>query len=176
MARGNPRIQKTCTKCGDQYRGNIACPRSICAKCRHCLAIGNWNKRNREKVDAWATIRKKKHPYVKLGIVLRGRLRCALIKMGYSGIITSGIPHLRHLGTDIKTATKWIENQFQPGMSWANHGFGANKWNIDHIQPLSSFNLFSEKDLAIVCNYKNLRPIWQSEHMSMPRPKRRVGL
>lgn len=56
-----------------------------------------------------------------------------------------------------------LQSQFQPGMSWENYG---TAWQVDHYFPLNAFNLSNEKELAFVCNWKNLRPLWAAENAS----------
>lgn len=62
-----------------------------------------------------------------------------------------------------------MQSQFKDGMSWNNHGNGYNKWNIDHIKPLVTFdlNIFDEQLLAF--HYTNLRPLWFDENMKRSR-------
>ena len=60
------------------------------------------------------------------------------------------------LGTDFKTARAHIENLFEPGMTWDNHG----KWEFDHIIPCKSFDLKCPVQQLACCYYKNLQPLW----------------
>jgi len=46
-------------------------------------------------------------------------------------------------------------------MTWENYG---SLWELDHIQPLSSFDLSDPKQLREACNYVNLQPLWKEEH------------
>lgn len=55
-----------------------------------------------------------------------------------------------------------IEKQFKPNMKWSNYG----KWHIDHIKPMSKFNLMKIEDQYKCCNYKNLQPLWAEENLS----------
>lgn len=55
-----------------------------------------------------------------------------------------------------------IEKQFESWMNWKNHGNGVGKWNIDHIIPISFFNILDPTELYMCCRYQNLRPIsWE---------------
>ena len=47
-------------------------------------------------------------------------------------------------------------------MTWKNYG----KWHIDHIKPFASFDLTEPKQQKLVCNYKNLQPLWAKENLS----------
>jgi hypothetical protein len=48
-----------------------------------------------------------------------------------------------------------IERQFKRGMSWENYGC---KWHVDHITPLSYFDMSNPDDQRRAWNWQNLRP------------------
>ena len=60
---------------------------------------------------------------------------------------------------------KHLESKFKEGMSWDNYGKGG--WEIDHIYPLSRFDIKSKEDP----NFKkawalsNLQPLWKQENI-----------
>jgi len=56
----------------------------------------------------------------------------------------------------------FIENKFQPGMTWDNHGIYG--WHIDHIIPLDSAK--SEDEFMKLCHYTNLQPLWAKDNLS----------
>ena len=49
-----------------------------------------------------------------------------------------------------------IEQQFTEGMDWENKGI----WQVDHIRPLSSFDLTTEHDQRQAFHFSNLQPLW----------------
>ncbi len=53
---------------------------------------------------------------------------------------------------------KHLESLFKPNMTWKNYG----KWHIDHIIPISSFNITSAEceDFKKCWTLENLRPLW----------------
>ena len=58
---------------------------------------------------------------------------------------------------------KWIEANFTLNMSWENYGV---YWNLDHVIPLSVFDL-TKDDQALFCfNWKNTRPILCEKNFS----------
>lgn len=87
----------------------------------------------------------------KIAHSLRTRLRL---------LVTRGSA-VKNLGCSVPELIKHLESKFQDGMSWQNYG----KWHIDHIRPLSSFNLSDPNELAIACNYQNLQPLWAVDNI-----------
>ena len=92
----------------------------------------------------------------KLAKLLRNRLTVA-IRGDYRGGEA-----VRNLGCKIEDLRLHLEKQFSPGMTWGNHGI--NGWHIDHIKPLSKFDLLDKGQLLEACNYMNLQPLWSAEN------------
>jgi hypothetical protein len=65
------------------------------------------------------------------------------------------------LGTTFEDAKSRIESKFRKGMNWDNHG---TLWEIDHIMPLSSFDLTKEENLKIANHISNLQPLFIKEN------------
>lgn len=68
------------------------------------------------------------------------------------------------LGCSIEELKIYLQNKFQNGMSWNN--YGRKGWTIDHILPLTHFNLSNPSELQQVCHYTNLQPLWELENIS----------
>lgn len=66
------------------------------------------------------------------------------------------------LGCSIPEFIKYFESLFQPGMSWDNRG----EWHIDHIKPLSAFDLTDRNQVIEACHYTNLQPLWAKDNLS----------
>lgn len=94
----------------------------------------------------------------KLKIRLRGRLYRAL-KGNYKHKKTIDL-----LGCSIRELKKYLEKRFQSGMTWTN--YGLNGWSVDHVKPLSSFNLSNPQELEQAAHYSNLQPLWQIDNLS----------
>ena len=58
-----------------------------------------------------------------------------------------------------------IESQFTKGMHWNNRGFGPGKWNVEHEKPFALFPNLTPKEQKIVCNWRNLRPMWSKKNL-----------
>lgn len=77
---------------------------------------------------------------------------------GKGGMTTAAM-----LGYSIQELKAHLERQFARGMSWANMG----DWHIDHIVPLSSFQITASDDptLRQAWALPNLRPLWAAENI-----------
>jgi hypothetical protein len=76
------------------------------------------------------------------------------VKMGPKKDHTSKL-----LGYSYSEFRTHIESLFLDGMNWFNHG----EWHIDHIRPISSFDL--DTDPSIVNALDNLQPLWAIDNM-----------
>lgn len=74
--------------------------------------------------------------------------------------------HRASLGYTTAEFKAHIEQQFEPWMTWTNHG----EWHIDHIVPVLWFVEQGITDPAVVNALTNLRPL--SRQANLCRPKR----
>lgn len=68
---------------------------------------------------------------------------------------------VRDLGCPIEAFKNYITSKFQRGMSWDNYG----KWHLDHIIPLSTFNLEDRAQFLTACHYTNYQPLWGKDNI-----------
>lgn len=73
---------------------------------------------------------------------------------------TRGVSAVKALGISIPAFRDYIEALFQPGMTWGNYG----AWHLDHIRPLTLFDLTDEAQARIACHYTNMQPLWALEN------------
>lgn len=57
-----------------------------------------------------------------------------------------------------------IERQFQDGMTWDN--YGVHGWHVDHIIPITKFDLSQEEHIKKCFHYSNLQPLWAKQNWS----------
>lgn len=70
---------------------------------------------------------------------------------------------VRNLGCSIDALKKYLELKFKPGMTWDN--WSVKGWHIDHIRPLSSFDLTDIDQFNLAVHYTNLQPLWATENL-----------
>lgn len=87
---------------------------------------------------------------------LRNRLRIAIYNQQKNGSA------IKDLGCSVEEFKKHLESKFQDGMTWENWG----AWHIDHIKPLSSFNLSNREEFLKACNYNNMQPLWAKDNLA----------
>jgi hypothetical protein len=68
----------------------------------------------------------------------------------------------QYVGCSFEEAKRRIESQFTRGMTWENYG---SFWTLDHIVPLSSFDLSDERQRMFVNHISNLRPLNAKENI-----------
>jgi hypothetical protein len=59
-----------------------------------------------------------------------------------------------YFGLDIGKFRNWIELQFDGDLNWANF---SEKWQLEHVVPLSYFDFENEGDLRLCWNFINIR-------------------
>lgn len=66
---------------------------------------------------------------------------------------------IEYLGCDINTFILHMENKLTEGMTWDNI-------HIDHIKPVSRFNLDLEEEFNKCCHYTNLQPLHAKDNLN----------
>ena len=102
------------------------------------IYLKNWSKSNKH-IITWRQLL-----YRVLSYIGKSKENKTIEYLGYSAI-------------DLKVH---IENLFQEGMTWQNHG----EWHIDHIKPVSSFDINTEP--SEINALSNLRPLWALDNLS----------
>ena len=68
---------------------------------------------------------------------------------------------LKYLGCTLAFFTSYISRQFKQGMNIENYG---RVWELDHIQPCSSFNLQNDAEALKCFNFSNYQPLFVFEN------------
>lgn len=56
-----------------------------------------------------------------------------------------------------------LESQFTKEMTWNN--YGKRGWHIDHIKPISSFDMTNDEEILKCWSLSNLRPLWWIDNL-----------
>ena len=70
---------------------------------------------------------------------------------------------LKYIGCTAIELAAHLEKQFKPGMNWNN--YGRDGWEVDHIRPLSSFDLTLEEEKKAAFHFLNQRPEWREDNI-----------
>lgn len=122
-----------------------------------------WAVANPDKVRAYGRRRYhtvEKHDPIFMTIKrLRQRYTMALKRGGVQTLSA-----LQLLGCDIPTLWAHVEKQFVPGMTRENWGKGLDKWQLDHIKPVSAFDCSDPEQVRVCFHYTNLQPLWAPDN------------
>lgn len=163
-------MEKTCTRCREtklisEYYTNgrqglyphcKSCKSSDTGKHAH-IQRSKPKQKARIKVynAAYSTNRRAIDPAYRLLCNLRNRHRKVL-----HGIVSTS----EGLGCDSVFFRDYLGSLWTDGMNWDNYGYGKDKWNIDHILPLTLYYTNPEL-LPQLIHYSNMQPMWQIENI-----------
>lgn len=116
------------------------------------------SKKGKKIISRYEYLKRRSDPCYRIATILRSRLN-KLIRDGVK--VGSAV---KDLGCSIENLKEYLESKFKPGMSWNNYGIKG--WHIDHIKPLSSFDLTNRDEFLQACHYTNLQPLWWYENLA----------
>lgn len=135
---------------------------SICKECNRIHAdkvrkvnpnyMPNYHKENYHRVAR----RRKEDPYFGMMTVMREMLRRVRRLTGLKKAARTEAM----LGYGKEDLVKHLEELFQPGMTWENHG----EWHIDHVIPVSVMLKRGVQDVKVINALSNLQPLWAEEN------------
>lgn len=114
---------------------------------RYAEAKKQWSRKHPEYFVNWRNAKLSR----KIAHTLRTRLNRAVRNQSA----------MKNLGCNISEFLAHLESKFTEGMTWQNYG----KWEIDHIIPLSSFDLTNPNELIKACHFSNMQPLWKADNI-----------
>ena len=69
--------------------------------------------------------------------------------------------HMELIGCSSDELKKYLQHKFVNNMSYNNYG----KWKVDHIKPITLFDLNNIEQIKECFNYKNLQPLWRLDNI-----------
>ena len=118
--------------------------------------LKRYRQEHRQEINEYFRNKYKTDINYKLSELLRNRVRNAIKSYKRPGSA------VKDLGCTVQELKEHLELQFKPGMTWDNHG----QWHIDHIKPLSIFDLSDPEQFMEACHYSNLQPLWAKDNLS----------
>ena len=70
---------------------------------------------------------------------------------------------MKYIGCTPKELVAWIESQWEKGMTWES--YGVYGWHIDHVIPISRFDMTKEEHILVGMSWMNLRPLWRDHNL-----------
>lgn len=126
-----------------------------------------WQEANLERHREWMRSNRKRRmdsdPAFKASVAMRRRFYMAIRNQVYDGWNIRSGQAVRLLGCTMAEFVAYIESLWSAGMTWEN--WTRDGWHIDHIVPLSAFDLSDEDQAKAACHYTNLRPLWAKDNL-----------
>ena len=143
--------------CGTECSKVIGCVKD--GRVRSCGCYNREVQKSRTFPTNYETFkaRREANPAIRMWQAIRARTRDAMRGHKKPESLTKA------LGCKSGDFRAYIESKFQPGMTWENYGYYG--WHIDHIKPLSRFNLLDPIQYAEACHYTNLQPLWALDNI-----------
>ncbi len=118
-----------------------------------------YQKQNKEKVNKrhreWESKQKQMNEQYRIRSFIRQNLNKAIKRDSINCIAA------QHLGCSITFYKDYLLQKFKHDMTWDNYG---SLWSIDHIIPLSAFDLSDGDQLEKACHYTNTQPLYVVEN------------
>lgn len=90
------------------------------------------------------------------------KIRKKTREYAFKNYLHGGNEFFEVIGIDIKGFREYIQEKFEEGMSWENHGLET--WHLDHIIPLS--NAKTVEGIDKLSHYTNLQPLWKDDNLN----------
>ncbi len=137
-----------------------------------------WSDKNKEKLKQYRKewreknvdrVRKNKREYEKTRksnnptYKLISNFRTAIYQVLKENNIIKNKHYFEVLNYSQQELISHLESKFKEGMSWDNYG----KWHVDHIRPISSFNIkeIGDEEFMMCWGLNNLQPLWSHENL-----------
>lgn len=156
---------KICAKCLLEL--DLSCFSKNERRCKRCVSIAAKNRlkrgyyadyyqKHKKEITAREIRKRQTNPNFKIKCRLRSRIH-KVLQNNQKSATTEAL-----LGCSISALKVYLESQFQPGMTWENHG----EWHIDHRLPCASFDLSNPDEQKACFHYTNLQPLWAADNLA----------
>tara|TARA_R110000782_G_C14670409_1_gene398919 strand:+ start:212 stop:718 length:507 start_codon:yes stop_codon:yes gene_type:complete len=115
--------------------------------------IKEYNQKHKEYHRLWNQQQRRENIQFRLKDSIRSRI--------YQSVLNKSDSSRDILGCSIEEYVVYLGRMFDKNMSWDNYG---TYWEVDHIKPISSFNLTKDDEVKDCFNYKNTQPLSVDEN------------
>jgi len=122
---------------------------------RHAELQSLWAKNNRAHLNDKFNSRSKSD--------FNFKMKKSCQKHLYNNIINKSSCTMKYFSCDVKLFTNWLEYCFTDKMNMCNHG---SYWHLDHVIPVSLFNLEKPAELYLCFHYLNYMPLPAKDNIS----------
>ena len=113
-----------------------------------------WKKEHRAQLNSYLA---KRPPMDRVYHSMRQRVRNILNRPCNGSLF-------KFIGCTAEFLREHLEKQFKPGMTWDN--YGVTGWHIDHVKPITAFDLTDPEQKSTACHWTNLQPLWYWENIA----------
>ena len=151
---------KKCSKCKiekphSDFSNQSSSKDKLHPYCKFCnnQKKSNWVKNNRIHISLYEREKYVKDVTYRLACKLRSRLRHALLRQ----VTNKNSKTEELLGVSFSEFKKYIEFLMTPEMTWESI-------ELDHVRPLSSFDLTNPEQLKEAAHFSNIQPLLKSDN------------
>ena len=122
-----------------------------------------WYEKNKREINERSKAHHMRRRKTDIQFLWNGRLR-SLMKVirNPDGTVRIRVKMKLH-GCSAEFCRAYLESKFTEGMTWDN--YGIHGWHIDHIRPLSSFDLTLDSEQKKCFHYTNIQPLWAEDNL-----------
>ena len=110
--------------------------------------------KSKEKLHSYYRERRKENIQFRLAHYIRLHVR---------GVLKGNLKNRYESGCSAVYLRAYLETKFKDGMNWENYTWKG--WHVDHIIPLSLFDLTDRGQYLQACHYTNLQPMWAKDNL-----------
>jgi len=118
--------------------------------------IKQWNEKHKEKRNA--RLRERRLQDRNFAAVNSMRIRISRLLQGKKDTTFD-----KYVGCTKVNLIKWLTHQFTEDMNWENYGY---TWHIDHVVPVTFFDLDKAEDKQACFHWSNLKPLAKEQNLS----------
>jgi hypothetical protein len=167
---------KTCLKvkplvCYGKHKSMADGLRKSCKECRiverkqyrdtNKEVISEYGKKYYIEHKEYITTKRRDYEYRRYYTDIQFYLHSCMSARLRSGIKNKSKSTQLYIGCSYDFLTSYLETLFEEGMNWDNRG---SMWEIDHIIPVSAWDLTNDFESKCCWNYRNLKPLFKSEN------------